>query len=111
MAWRRFAAAGLVPGSLVGWELFAYGKQRQKFDDAKKVRPKPLVEGSTAWLIERDARTLDLVCVRHKALDRGPAAAEQGRGRRGRGRATLAAAPRAEIATAAARPPAAARSR
>ena len=75
MAWRRFAAAGLVPGSLVGWELFAYGKQRQKFDDAKKVRPKPLVEGSTAWLIERDARTLDLVCVRHKALDRGPAAA------------------------------------
>ena len=75
MAWRRFAAAGLVPGSLVGWELFAYGKQRQKFDDAKKTRPKPLVEGSTAWLIERDARTLDLVCVRHKALDRGPAAA------------------------------------
>ena len=75
MAWRRFAAAGLVPGSLVGWELFAYGKQRQKFDDAKKVRPKPLVEGSTAWLIERDARTLDLVCVRHKALGRGPAAA------------------------------------
>ena len=69
MAWRRFAAAGLVPGSLVGWELFAYGKQRQKFDDAKKTRPKPLVEGSTAWLIERDARTLDLVCVRHKALD------------------------------------------
>ena len=75
MAWRRFAAAGLVPGSLVGWELFAYGKQRQKFDDAKKTRPKPLVEGSTAWLIQRDARTLDLVCVRHKALDRGPAAA------------------------------------
>ena len=75
MAWRRFATAGLVPGSLVGWELFAYGKQRQKFDDAKKVRPKPLVEGSTAWLIERDARTLDLVCVRHRALDRGPAAA------------------------------------
>ena len=55
MAWRRFAAAGLVPGSLVGWELFAYGKQRQKFDDAKKVRPKPLVQGSTAWLNERDA--------------------------------------------------------
>ena len=48
MAWRRFAAAGLVPGSLVGWELFAYGRQRQKFDDAKKTRPKPLVEGSTA---------------------------------------------------------------
>ena len=35
MAWRRFAAAGLVLGSLVGWELFAYGKQRQKVDAAK----------------------------------------------------------------------------
>jgi hypothetical protein len=75
MAFRRFAVAGLVPGGLVGWELFAYGRQRQKYDAARKARPKPLVEGSTAWLIERDAQTLDLVCVRHKALDRGPAAA------------------------------------
>mmetsp|Transcript_1764 Transcript_1764/g.5301 ORF Transcript_1764/g.5301 Transcript_1764/m.5301 type:complete len:271 (+) Transcript_1764:296-1108(+) len=76
-AFRRFAAAGLVPSSLIGWELYAYGRKKQEAQEARggQQRGAPLVEGSTAWLIETQAKTLDLVCFRRKLGPAGPSAA------------------------------------
>lgn len=72
MAARRFVAAGLVPGGLLGWELYSYASRKAAGAPTKSA---PLVEGSTAWLIEREARTLDLVYTRRKLGPHGPSAA------------------------------------
>ena len=69
---RRFAAAGLLPSSLLGWELYSY------FDKVRasrsETRPEKLVEGSTLWLVEREAQTLDLVFFRRRLGAFGPSA-------------------------------------
>lgn len=73
MAALRFAAAGLLPGSLLAWEMGAHAK---KVSAARERPPVPkLAEGSTLWLIEREAQTLDLVLFRRRSLRFGPSAA------------------------------------
>ena len=70
---RAFAAAGLLPTSLLGWELYAYVDKVQRAR-TKKQTPK-LVEGSTLWLAEREAQTLDVVLFRRRLGAFGPSAA------------------------------------
>ena len=70
---RAFAAAGLLPTSLLGWELYAYVDKVQR-SRTKKQTPK-LVEGSTLWLAEREAQTLDVVLFRRRLGAFGPSAA------------------------------------
>ena len=67
----RFAVGGLLPGGLVAWEL---GAHYRKATRAPAPAPK-LAEGSTLWLLEREAQTLDLVFFRRRLGPFGPSAA------------------------------------
>ena len=67
----RYAAGGLLPASLLAWEMYAYATKSTK----PKSKPPKLTEGSTNWLIEREVQTLDLVVFRRRVGPFGPCAA------------------------------------
>mmetsp|Transcript_871 Transcript_871/g.1214 ORF Transcript_871/g.1214 Transcript_871/m.1214 type:complete len:271 (+) Transcript_871:41-853(+) len=65
-----FAAAGLIPGSLVGWEIWS-NYQRVE-DEKRKEKMKLGIEGSMERLIEEKVSTLDLVLRRQNFWRLGP---------------------------------------